>query len=80
MVGGRLEQLAVTRHAYPDGQIELWAYLVTGAQGTPQPRAATTLRWEIPAGITPQEMPAANEPLLAALKGRLAARPGASSQ
>lgn len=80
LTGGRLEQLAVTRHSYPDGQIELWAYLVIGAQGTPQPRAATSLRWETPAGISEDEMPAANVPLLAALRGCLATRAETRSQ
>jgi 8-oxo-dGTP diphosphatase len=80
LTGGRLERLAVTRHSYPDGQIELWAYLVIGARGTPQPRAATSLRWEAPAGISLEEMPAANGPLLAALKGCLATRPEITSQ
>jgi 8-oxo-dGTP diphosphatase len=76
LTGGRLEQIAVTRHSYPEGQMEFWAYLVTGARGTPRPRAATSLRWEVPASIRPEEMPAANGPLLAALKGR----PEAGSQ
>lgn len=80
LTGGCLEQLAVTRYIYPDREIELWAFLVTGAQGIPQPRAATSMRWELPADISPEEMPPANGPLLDALKERLGPRPEASSQ
>jgi len=80
LVGGRLQRLAVTRHDYPDRQIEFWAYLLTGVKGTPEPRAATALRWKTPKAIDLAEMPAANEPLLAALKAHLAAVSGTPSQ
>lgn len=80
LIGGRMEKLTVTRHAYSDREIELWAYLVTGARGTPRPRASTALRWETPAAIRPEDMPAANGPLLAALTRRCASRTGPDSQ
>jgi len=80
LAGGRLELLAVTRHEYPDRKIEFWAYLLTGVKGTPAPRAATALRWATPAAIGDEEMPAANKPLLAALRENVAAASGRSSQ
>jgi len=80
LTGGRQRELAVTRHDYPDRRLEFWAYLFTGVKGTPSPRAATALRWQAPAAINPAAMPAANAPLLAALKEHLAAAAGTPSQ
>jgi 8-oxo-dGTP diphosphatase len=79
LTGGRTEKLTQTSHSYDDRQVELWAYLVTGTRGRPVHHAGQELRWLAPTDLAAVQMPAANQPMLAALSRRLGASRDATS-
>ncbi|MFQ5668904.1 MAG: (deoxy)nucleoside triphosphate pyrophosphohydrolase [Acidobacteriota bacterium] len=71
MTGGRFRQLTCLRHTYPDRDLLLTAFVVTGAVGEAQPRASQEVQWMPPGEVDPAAMPAASRAILEKLRRRL---------
>ncbi len=61
------EEIAMTRHAYPEGGVELHLFRCILVDGDPSPREVAAVRWTPRAQLHTIPFPSANSPLLAAL-------------
>lgn len=71
LTGGLCRRLAVQRHDYGDRKVELQAFLIHDTEGEPLPLASREVRWMEVGDLEAGAMPAANEPLLEALRRHL---------
>ncbi len=69
------EPLLQTGHAYPDRRVLLDVWRVTDFQGEPHGREGQSLVWISPGDMGQFVFPAADEPIIAALRGE-AGKPG----
>lgn len=65
------EPLTVVRHDYNDRALRLHVHLVTAWRGEPAGREGQPLRWLPVAALDEATFPAANGPILAALRARI---------
>jgi len=62
------QPLIRVRHGYADRAVELETFLVDDWQGEPTGLEGQPLQWQIPAELDARSLPAANRPILAALR------------
>lgn len=62
------EPFIVVEHAYADKAVRLEVWRVTAWSGQPHGVEGQPLRWLAPQALDPQEFPAANRPIIAALQ------------
>lgn len=74
------EPLLVVHHDYADRRVLLDVWRVTRWCGEPQGREGQPLRWLAPAALDEADFPAANAPIVAALRYPRANHPQAGSQ
>ena len=64
--------LLTVRHAYSDRAVELQVWRVLAFAGTPHGREGQPLRWVSPGALDPAEFPAADLPIIEALRATAA--------
>ncbi|GGW94137.1 8-oxo-dGTP diphosphatase MutT [Alteromonas halophila] len=62
------EPLTVIRHAYPDKQVVLDVHKVTAFDGEPHGKEGQQSRWQTMDALKPDDFPAANREIIAALQ------------